>query len=101
MNLIEFLGGYKEAKDALELPLNYDFSDDDIEAALLQYRREHGIYEVGDFIVTDYGLYKLLDVVNGNLYKVGSNEYYNYGLFRHATNAEIEASKALNQCEGT
>lgn len=51
MNLIEQLGGYERAKDALELPLNYGFSDGDIKAALLEYRQANNIYEVGDKVV--------------------------------------------------
>ncbi|MHA3082151.1 hypothetical protein ACX1NX_03000 [Acinetobacter sp. ANC 5383] len=52
MNLIEQLGGYEMAKIAQGsreiggLPVGCDLDN-----ALLEYRREHGIYEVGDLVV--------------------------------------------------
>lgn len=87
MNLIEKLGGYDRAKDALELPLDYGFSDDDIKAALLEYRRQHNIFEVGD---------KIIFYIVGNSvmeYADCLNMFLSQSLIRHATDAEIKAGK--------
>ena len=57
MNLIEQLGGYDEAKEVLEKIKSRDhkyaqkFEKPALEQALLQYRREHNIFEVGDKVV--------------------------------------------------
>lgn len=56
MNLIEKLGGYEKAKEALEWATSvnwHDISGEDLEtlrAQLLTYRREHNIFEEGDTI---------------------------------------------------
>lgn len=51
MNLIEQLGGYQKAlehfKDHMRNPDNHD---DGLGASLLEYRREHNIFEPGDAI---------------------------------------------------
>ena len=59
MNLIEQLGGYERAKEHLN-----DFNESfgywcDLNKELLEYRREHGIYEVGDFIMFGGKLYEI------------------------------------------
>ena len=106
MNLIEQLGGYEKAKDALDLPLNYDFSDDDIRKALLDYRRENNIFDVGDKVVSKYENLNLFgDVVLEIEYfrKLSSvvwvrftNENdYRVDALRHATDTEIKAGRRL------
>ncbi|MEX5426429.1 hypothetical protein WCE12_09070 [Acinetobacter radioresistens] len=117
MNLIEQLGGYERAKDALELPLNYGFSDGDIKAALLEYRRQHNIFEIDDLIthpLYDWKILKVHDPIRGeNLLFAKTNDHvkhhWGHGLVfddrhvvavsysecRHATDAEIEAGKRL------
>ena len=93
MDLIEQLGGYERAKNALELPLNYGFSDGDIEAALLEYRRQHNIFEVGDWIIVDSYKpeYQFYQITKDD---VGSH-WINLVEFRHATDEEIKAGKRL------
>jgi hypothetical protein len=55
MNLIEQLGGYEKAKNELEKTKNQKYRNFGfLEEALLQYRREHNIFEVGDKVVYDY-----------------------------------------------
>lgn len=100
MNLIEQLGGYERAKDALELPLNYGFSDDEIKAALLEYRRKHNIFEVGDKVIKTHPKNTILWPVLG-VYKNGG-VWLDYKGFcwkppsvRHATDEEIKAGKRL------
>ncbi|MCL6243775.1 hypothetical protein M5F04_04200 [Acinetobacter sp. ANC 7200] len=103
MNLIEQLGGYGRAKDALELPLDYGFSDDDIKVALLEYRRQHNIFEVGDKVVltnmSDNEVFEYTEYSKGlDLHFFESEHNYGHAKLsgiRHATNEEIKASKRL------
>ena len=54
MNLIEQLGGYEKSKEVLDVikardhKYSQNFERPALEKALLQHRREHGIFEVGD-----------------------------------------------------
>lgn len=96
MNLIEQLGGYSIAKTEYKMPvklLNIDYEQ--LATELLEYRREHNIFESGDFIV--YGSITALFIVEqegtpmllrhsrtGRIFRkpVGGN-------MRHATPKEI------------
>lgn len=117
MNLIEQLGGYDKAKakaDELDYDLNnLDFLGggsaresmyerlDSIEKALLQYRRENNIFEVGDLcklsVKCDYGLYKFLRMRDGRVSledRLGFAEFWiAAGVVSHATDEEIKANK--------
>ena len=112
MNLIEQLSGYdKASEDFKKLHLNLKeqqksnkiFMDafDALKTELLEYRRQHNIFEAGDFIV--YGSITALFVVEqegtpmllrhsrtGRIFRkpVGGN-------MRHANDAEIKAGKRL------
>ena len=106
MNLIEQLGGYEKAKDALDLPLNYDFSDDDIRKALLDYRRENNIFEVGDKVVLkrpdQFSEIYTYDVYSEKMdlhFFESESDYGHVALdrVRHATDAEIKAGLRLEQ----
>ena len=92
MNLIEKLGGYEKAKQKYsERP--FDLAWADIGQALLEYRREHNIFEVGDFIVLLHTNYKS-DVFA--LTKSFKEIYDEKGIvYRHATDAEIQAGRRL------
>lgn len=94
MNLIEQLGGYGRAKDALELPLDYGFSDDDIKAALLEYRRQHNIFEVGDKVVVKASPFWPEDYVIQTVEQEHIGKWY-MSAWRHATPEEIKAGKRL------
>ena len=50
MNLIEQLGGYKAAKEKYE-SRPFDLAWSDIGEALLDHRRQHGIFEIGNRVV--------------------------------------------------
>ena len=51
MNLIEQLGGYEKAKLELNRPSSTNvFFECEIKQALLEYRRQHNIFEVGDLV---------------------------------------------------
>lgn len=111
MNLIEQLGGYEKSKEVLDLVKARDhkyaqkFERPVLEKALLQYRREHGIFEFGDKVVlkrTDqfseiytYDAYsKKMDLH----FFESENDYGHITLdrVRHATDAEIKAQRRLD-----
>ena len=105
MNLIERLGGYEKAKQKYsERP--FDLAWSDIGQALLDYRRQHNIFEVGDKVVSKYENLNLFgDVVLEIEYfrKLSSvvwvrftNENdYRVDALRHATDLEIKAGRRL------
>ncbi|MGL6034750.1 MAG: hypothetical protein ACRC0N_06750 [Acinetobacter johnsonii] len=84
MNLIEQLGGYEAAKAEGE---KWGF-DDFLNNQLLEYRRQHNIFEVGDAMVIP---------------SRGNGIFHFNALFsdsdiaeaRHATDEEIKAGKRL------
>ena len=112
MNLIERLGGYERAKDELhrlklekkDLLTCGDFVvvESEIDAALIEYRRQHNIFETDDYIIHD-GELKVFamwsSAVEGCAY-IGyayaeNGEMAHKDEFRHATDEEIKAGKRL------
>ncbi|WP_336024109.1 hypothetical protein [Acinetobacter lwoffii] len=111
MNLIEQLGGYEQAKHEFEMikemkPI-YPGEIETNDRLLLEYRRQHNIFEAGDFIV--YGSITALFVVEqegtpmllrhsrtGRIFRkpVGGN-------MRHASDEEIKAGKRLEVNDGS
>ena len=96
MNLIEQLGGYEAAKAEGE---KWGF-DDFLNNQLLEYRRQHNIYEVGDKVIKTHPKNTILWPVLG-VYKNGG-VWLDYKGFcwkppsvRHATDEEIKAGKRL------
>ena len=98
MNLIEQLGGYEAAKAEGE---KWGF-DDFLNNQLLEYRRQHNIFEPDDYIIHD-GELKVFamwsSAVEGCAY-IGyayaeNGEMAHKDEFRHATDEEIEAGKRL------
>ena len=112
MNLIEQLGGYERAKDGLHR-LKLEKKDlltcgdlvvveSEIDAALIEYRRQHNIFETDDYIIHD-GELKVFamwsSAVEGCAY-IGyayaeNGEMAHKDEFRHATDAEIKAGRKL------
>ena len=112
MNLIEQLGGYERAKDGLHR-LKLEKKDlltcgdlvvveSEIDAALIEYRRQHNIFETDDYIIHD-GELKVFamwsSAVEGCAY-IGyayaeNGEMAHKDEFRHATNEEIKAGRRL------
>ena len=115
MNLIEQLGGYERAKDGLHR-LKLEKKDlltcgdlvvveSEIDAALLEYRRQHNIFEVGDKVVfrecsgiggasdaIDLMTVKSIDAFGVRM----TNSLCPWAIqIRHATDAEIKAGKRL------
>lgn len=107
MNLIEQLGGYAQAKALRALPAaTYDcgikFNREELELSMLEYRRQHNIFEVGDCFVNyaDDAVYTALSIDQNNRMhgKSGDKNVWTYfGRFglRHATDEEIKAGKRL------
>lgn len=122
MNIIEQLGGYEKAK-AKRDDINHTLENceflgggdareglyerlESVEQALLKYRRQHNIFEVGDKVVSKHENLNLFgDVVLEIEYfrKLSSvvwvrftNENdYRVDALRHATPEEIKAGKRL------
>ena len=108
MNLIEQLGGYERAKDGLHR-LKLEKKDlltcgdlvvveSEIDAALIEYRRQHNIFEMDDYIIHD-GELKVFAMwstaIKGCAY-IGyayaeDGEMAEKDEFRHATDQEIKS----------
>ena len=103
MNLIEQLGGYEKVSKAVKI---IDIRSDRykrLKAALLEYRRQHNIYEVGDKIVSTLdgsedwknaiceilAFHKKMAITTGFSCAI---HHYDY---RHATDEEIKAGRRL------
>ena len=110
MNLIEQLGGYEKAKDHRDYLIDFGnefnrpnkYEVNKINNALLEYRRQHNIFEVGDSFVNyaDDAIYTALSIDQNNRMhgKSGDKNVWTYfGRFglRHATDEEIKAGKRL------
>lgn len=108
MNLIEQLGGY----DAAMNKLNSEYQPIDefiqLEQALLEYRRQHNIFEVGDKVVLakSYSLdtvheIKRIENLTPHIKDSETTYFLENSLgcwsfqIKHATDAEIAAGKRL------
>ena len=109
MNLIEQLGGYEAAKEYLanleKIPMHEQTEDTLhwLPDMLLQYRRQHNIYEIGDKIVSTLdgsedwknaiceilAFHKKMAITTGFSCAI---HHYDY---RHATPEEIKAGRRL------
>lgn len=105
MNLIEQLGGYEKAKEWYkdqDLRGNHTVR---IRHALLEYRRQHNIFEVGDKVKAkdhQFGcdeLFRIDDFFANddgvNLAVLDDGDCYPISFLEHATDAEIKAGKRL------
>ncbi|ENW29417.1 hypothetical protein [Acinetobacter lwoffii] len=118
MDLIEQLGGYEKAKRELQLKEQNSVlqccitvTAEMIRDALLEYRRQHNIYEVVDKVVIEsyrntyiscgrpsqYSIGDLMVIHNldGNVISDNDYNFIDYRDVRHATDAEIKAGKRL------
>lgn len=120
MNLIEQLGGYEKCKEILadaKSSNNIDpviiidgdeFLIDCICDALLEHRRQHGIYENEDKVVHIYGTENSMLFTVNNITDKGYNFGNDWGwrsvisnmgvgnTFRHATDSEIAAGHRID-----
>ena len=97
MNLIEQLGGYEKAKVILQA-VGHEH-----DAMLLEYRRQHNIFEVGDKVVSrcadkEIRIFTYQETIGRNILvkcKKGKGYCYPKKWFSHANDAEIKAGKRL------
>ena len=96
MNLIEQLGGYEKSKRELELKEEDSvfqccnaITSDMIRNALLEHRRQHNIFEIGDpYVFTEkYSKQSVIHKVDS----LNSGK----GCLRHAKDEEIKAGRRL------
>lgn len=94
MNLIEQLGGYEKAKEWYkdqDLRGNHTVR---IRHALLEYRRQHNIFEVGDKVVIKAHPFWPEDYVIHTVEQEHIGKWY-MSAWRHAEPEELEAGKRL------
>lgn len=104
MDLIEQLGGYERAKHEFEMikemkPI-YPGEIETNDRLLLEYRRQHNIFEAGDLITHPvfWGLFQVKETMKHHVLGVTSTGYESklaMELIRHATDEEIKAGKRL------
>lgn len=113
MNLIEQLGGYEKAKaflnatsftiDELVMMQRSGLRTQHVEKALLDYRRQHNIFEVGDKVVlismSDNEVFEYTEYSKWlDLHFFESEHNYGHAKLsdiRHATDEEIKTGKRL------
>ena len=101
MNLIERLGGYEAAKNQAKDKIIGFLVD--INNELLEYRRQHNIFEVGDKVVSrcadkEIRIFTYQETIGRNILvkcKKGKGYCYPKKWFSHANDAEIKAGKRL------
>jgi len=107
VNLIEQLGGYERAKHEFEMikemkPI-YPGEIETNDRLLLEYRRQHNIFEVGDKVVSrcadkEIRIFTYQETIGRNILvkcKKGKGYCYPKKWFSHANDAEIKAGKRL------
>ena len=125
MNLIEQLGGYECAAYEYKNTLLADdfpyvikatgtkFTRPELGDELLEYRRQHNIFEIGDKVVFKDGSHALdrCDLGSGEVLVIKDIDFYDYLIFecsphghgqkwfKHATDEEIKVGKRLESCE--
>ena len=107
MNLIERLGGYERAKHEFEMikemKPTYPGEIETNDRLLLEYRRQHNIFEVGDKVVSrcadkEIRIFTYQETIGRNILvkcKKGKGYCYPKKWFSHANDAEIKAGKRL------
>ena len=110
MNLIEQLGGYERAKSIANCKSGIVHPTQQLLDALLEYRREHNIFEVGDDVVFCNFLKGVSQKWLGETFKVihvyededvaavsssGVNTHLTLYTIKHATDQEIKAGRRL------
>ena len=93
MNLIEQLGGYEYLSGFYKRAVAHGFILAEIKEELLEYRRQHNIFEVGDKVVWINSIApndpRIFEV------KASLGEKPDTWSLRHATDREIKAGKRL------
>ena len=115
MNLIERLAGYGECERLSAVPAassfrirGIEFTREELERAMLEYRRQHNIFEVGDAVIRKWNgrlYYLIVDIDNdGQEFLIHHDKgakfkdcriFDNICNFKHATDEEIKAGRRL------
>lgn len=104
MNLIEQLGGYERAKHEFkmieEMTPKFPNEVKTNNRLLLEYRREHNIFEVGDKVVSidKYSndmLFTVTELTSKNVFTSMEFGEIAYSFVRHAKAEEIQAGRRL------
>ena len=102
--LIENLGGYESAK--YKLRDNGSLHAERLKKALLEYRRQHNIFEVGDKVVSidKYSndmIFTVAELTSKNVFTSMEFGEIAYSFVRHAKAEEIKAGKRLEVNDGS
>ena len=99
--VIDGFGGYEKAKAVLDNPNAHLLHNvEGLKQRLLEYRRQHNIFEVGDNVVhpkfSNMKIYEICEI-SGDLFTVFyDRKSHSFKTdVRHATDAEINAGKRL------
>ena len=102
MNIIEQLGGYEKAKKQVSRLESKGslVTAEGMKLELLEYRRQHNIFEVLDLIMYENKLYEIKYIYQPEKARItdglqGRTVYDFPRGIRHATNEEIKAGKRL------
>ena len=100
MNLVEQLGGYEYLNEFYKRAVAHGFTLTEIKEELLEYRRQHNIFEVGDKVIKTHPkntiLWPVLGVYkNGGVWLDCKGFCWKPPRVRHATDEEIKAGKRL------
>lgn len=104
MNLIEQLGGYANAKAIKAIPAEtfdshgVSFTRKELEQAMLEYRRQNNIFEVGDKVTHDMSALDEIFTIQGSKgfeFLLDDGDWIHLDDLEHATDAEIKAGKRL------
>lgn len=99
MNLIEQLGGYEAAKAGSEARHRSGIAPCELDRQLLEYRRQHNIFEVGDKVVVKAHPFWPEDYVIHTVEQEHIGKWY-MSAWRHAEPEELEAGKRLELTDG-
>lgn len=99
MKVIKTPEDYEKAKAALCQEQEEGYSGDDIAAVMLNYRRQHNIYEVGDKVVfinqNMSSSVKIIKEILNDTHVSFNFHGFHIELIRHAIDEEIKAGKRL------
>ncbi len=106
--VIDGFGGYEKAKAVLDNPNAHILHNvEGLKQRLLEYRRQHNIFEQGDPVVSrcadnETRIFTYQETIGKNIIvecKKGKGYCYPKKWFSHANDAEIEAGKRLDNEE--
>ena len=99
--VISDYGGYEKCKDILSQPnIGFIMNVQALREHMLEYRRQHNIFEVGDLIMYENKMYEIKYIYHPEKARItdglqGRTVYDFPRGIRHATDEEIKAGKRL------